>query len=272
MDFKADLHCHSNCSDGSSTPAELVKLAVEKGLSGLAITDHDTTLAYETAVAAAKEAGILLGTGIEFSCEFQGISLHLLGYDYLLNSPAVEQLCLRHRKRRLDRNRAILAELKKQKMPIEEEELLQSHAGKSIGRPHIAQIMVRKGYVASVRDAFHRYLGEGEKCYVAGEPFPPEEAIAALHEAKGKAFIAHPHLLPKGSPLEKILELPFDGIECFYARFPKNGCEKWLRIAEKKGWLISGGSDFHGTVKPESPLGSSFVDKKVFDSIFQNLP
>jgi predicted metal-dependent phosphoesterase TrpH len=242
------------------------------GLSGLAITDHDTTLAYDTAVAAAKEVGILLGTGIEFSCEFEGTSLHLLGYDYLLHSPAVEQLCIRHRKRRLERNRAILAELKKQGMPIEEEEIFQNHVGNSVGRPHIAQAMVRKAYVGSIREAFHRYLGEGEKCYVAGEPFAPEEAIGALHEAKGKAFIAHPHLIPKGMPLGKILELPFDGIECFYARFPKNNCDKWLQIAEKKGWLISGGSDFHGDSKPDAPLGSSFVDRKVFDSLFQNLP
>jgi hypothetical protein len=264
LSFYADLHCHSNCSDGTLAPGELVLHAKKIGLQGLAITDHDTIDAYRTAVPVAKKLGIRLGCGVEFSCQFQGFSIHLLGYDFSLSAPNVHDLCLRHQKRRESRNRAILEKLKAHQMEIAYEEL---QGGHTIGRPHIAQLMVDKGYVKNIREAFHLYIGEGKKCYVAGEPFLVEEALEVLHGAHGKAFIAHPQLLPDDFPVDELLKLPFDGIECYYARLRK---KSWIEIAVGKKWLMSGGSDFHGTVKPEIELGCSGVDKATFDAIFQH--
>jgi len=265
--FKADLHCHTTCSDGSYSPEELIAHAHAIGLKGLSITDHDSVASYQVAPEIAKKYGISLGSGVEFSCSFHGISVHILGYDFLLSKPEVHELCQRHQKRRIDRNRKILEKLKKYKMTLDEAEL---GKGKTIGRPHIAEAMVKRGYVQSVREAFHKYLAEDRPCYDPGEPFHVEEAIDVLHAAKGKAFVAHPHLLPKQLSLKALLELPFDGLECYYARFPLDASKRFLEIAANRKLLISGGSDFHGSVKPDIPLGASFVDQAVFDTIFSH--
>jgi len=266
LNYFADLHCHTDCSDGTLSPTDLIQLAKKIGLQGLSITDHDTIDAYQTAVPAAKEAGLLLGTGVEFSCEFHGISLHLLGYDFDLKNTAVHQLCERHRKRRESRNQTILKKLAEQGMQISYDELLAKTQGRTIGRPHIAQIMVEKGYVKNIREAFNHYIAEGRKCYDPGNPFTVEEAIDVLHTAGGKAFVAHPQLLPEEFPVEALLKLPFDGLECYYSRLLK---KSWVEIAQAKGWLMSGGSDFHGSVKPEIELGCSGVDRETFNRIFE---
>lgn len=261
MNYFADLHSHTTCSDGSVSPVELIGLAKQLGLKGLSITDHDSIDAYQTAIPAAKAAGIRLGTGVEFSCEFQGISLHLLGYDFDLKNLGIQQLCERHQKRREVRNRAILAKLDKAGMPIGYEEL------RGNGRPHIAQLMVEKGYVKNLREAFNHYIGEGRKCYDPGEPFTVEEAINVIHGAGGKAFVAHPQLLPEEFPVEELLKLPFDGLECFYSRLFK---KSWAEYADGRGWIKSGGSDFHGSGKPENELGCCGVDEETFNKIFQH--
>ncbi|MBS0647607.1 MAG: PHP domain-containing protein [Verrucomicrobia bacterium] len=268
MNYFADLHCHTHCSDGSLSPEQLIEHAKEIGLKGLSITDHDNIDAYQTAAAAAKKAGLLLGTGVEFSCEFQGISLHLLGYDFDLENRGVQQLCDRHRKRRDLRNTAILDKLSQQGMPIAYEELLSKAQGKTIGRPHIALLMLEKGYVKNMREAFNHYIGEGKKCYVQGEPFQVAEAIEVLHAAGGKAFVAHPQLLSEEFPVDALLKLPLDGLECYYSRLFK---KSWLEMAQSKGWLMSGGSDFHGSVKPEIELGCSGVDEATFHRIFEKI-
>lgn len=261
----ADIHTHSQASDGSYSPVDLVQHAKDRGLFGLSITDHDTTAAYATAIPKAKELGIRLGSGIEFSCVFEGYDVHLLGYDFDLNSPEIRALCLRHKNRRLYRNLAMLEKLRSHQIDIHMDDI-KVH-GDSVGRPHIAHVMVQKGYVTSIKEAFNRYLGEGKSCYVRGDSLTVDETIKVLHQAGGKAFIAHPHLLMTGFPIENLLEKPFDGIECHYAKIKNN--KRWLRIAEEKKWLMSGGSDFHGSVKENLPLGCQGIDKATFEQIFE---
>jgi predicted metal-dependent phosphoesterase TrpH len=266
MSFRADLHCHTTCSDGSLTPQELVALAKESGLSGLSVTDHDTIDAYETLIPEARRLGILLGAGVEFSCEFKGKSVHILGYDFRLDSPEIRAFCERHQKRREERNRAILAKLSRIGLVIGEQEL--PSAG-TVGRPHIAHLMVKKGYVSSFKEAFQLYLGEGKRCYDEGVTFSAQEGVDVIHQGGGKAFVAHPHLLSDGGFIRELLTLPFDGIECHYARCSPEKERRWLKIAKEKGLLISGGSDFHGALKEHIPLGSSWVDEECFHKIFQ---
>ncbi len=263
----ADLHTHTTCSDGSMTPTELIRHAKKLGLHGLSITDHDTIDSYSEAIEIAKKEGIHLGTGIELSCEFNGHSLHILGYDFDPFNDRILQLCQRHHRRREDRNLAMLEKLHQHQMPISYEELLAKARGNTIGRPHIAEIMMEKGYVKTIRDAFNLHIGEYGNCYVQGEPFSVQEAIDILHGAHGKAFIAHPQLLPKQLPLDDLLQHPFDGMECFYSRLTKRS---WIAIAEQKRWLMSGGSDFHGSVKPEVVLGCNGVDRDTFYRIFEH--
>lgn len=268
--FRADLHCHTNFSDGTLSPIELLDLAKKLELSGLAITDHDTIDAYASAVPAAKERGILLGTGIEFSCMHKEMSVHLLGYDFLLDSSELREFCQKHQSRRADRNRQILAKLSRLGFHIREEEL--GNQKRTIGRPHIAQLMVEKGYVGSIKEAFISYLGEGKCCYAPGASFSVKETIELIHRAKGKAFLAHPHMLEGAKKIRDLLSLPFDGIECHYAKFPPEKERKWIDLAKEKKLLISGGSDFHGAIKDYIPLGCSWVDEATFHTIFQHLP
>jgi predicted metal-dependent phosphoesterase TrpH len=273
-DFRADLHCHSTCSDGSLSPLEIVHLAKKKGLRGLSITDHDTTEAYVTGIVPlCKELGIELLTGVEFSAMHEDQSVHILGYGYQLHDPHIDALCAKHAARRKERNKAILELLGKHKMPISEEDLIaalpedDAKSVRTIGRPHIALAMVKKGYVGSIQEAFKKYIGEDRSCYAHGTALSIQETIDAIHSAKGAAIIAHPHLLPNGKLLKILLEMPFDGIECYYGTFPAKDHKRWIKIAQHRQWLITGGSDFHGTIKPNIELGCSWIDEPTFNTL-----
>jgi predicted metal-dependent phosphoesterase TrpH len=265
-DFKADLHCHSTCSDGTLTPSQLVLHAKEKGLSGLAITDHDTIDSYPLAFQTAQKENIKLITGAEFSAYFKNHSVHILCYAYPPESPILKTFSARHEQRRQNRNQAILDLLVFNEMPLNKEEIIKysPHAQGAFGRVHIARAMVQKGYVKDINEAFRLYLAENMPCYNPGELFTVEETLETIHRAGGLAFIAHPHLIKSNRLIKKLLDLPFDGLEAYYARFPTSENAKWIKMAETKKWMISGGSDFHGEVKPDTPLGASWVGEEIF--------
>lgn len=267
--FRADLHCHTNCSDGTVGPEELMRQAKSIGLQGLSITDHDTIAAYSQAVPLAKELKIFLGTGVEFSCRFQNQSIHILAYDFALSSSIIEMLCKKQQFNRLRRNQIILEKLQVKGISLTKEEL--DALGTVLGRPHIAQLMIKKGYVNSIQEAFALYLGDNKSCFYRGDLLEIEETIDLIHQANAKVFLAHPHLLSRSIPVKNLFKLPFDGIECYYAKISSNQEKKWLKLAKSKGLLISGGSDYHGSIKSYLPLGCSWVDRDTFFSIFQNV-
>jgi 3',5'-nucleoside bisphosphate phosphatase len=267
--FRADLHCHTLYSDGILSPEEIISKAKEIGLSGLSITDHDSIEAYETAPHFAKEKQILLGSGAEFSCAYNEANIHVLAYDFDVKNPSIQSFCEKHRERRNERNHVILEKLKRHNMVLDEEEL--RHMGHMIGRPHIARLLLKKGYVQSVRQAFELYIGDLKSCYYRGPGFSIEETLSLIHEAKGKAFIAHPHLMRSSSIVKNLLKLPFDGIECHYAKMPPDQERKWVKLAKERNLLMSGGSDFHGDFNDHNALGNSWVDEANFHQIFQNL-
>lgn len=270
-DFRADLHCHSTCSDGTLTPIEIIKLAKKIGLKGLSITDHDIIEAYKTTLPIAQEAGITLISGVELSAYHNRTSVHILGYSFSTESPIIEEFCLRHTRRRLDRNRQILTLLSKHGVHITEEDIQCEQGSKhTIGRPHIALAMLKKRYVNSIQEAFHKYIGEGRSCFSSGGYFSVEETIDVIHKAGGLAIIAHPHLIENQQTLNDLLSMNFDGIETFYARFPLPQNEKWNKIAEKKNWLITGGSDFHGEIKPTINLGCSWINEEKFKPLLDH--
>lgn len=174
-DFRADLHCHSLCSDGTVSPEGLVQLAIKVGLSGFSITDHDSIEAYPAAMLEAKKLGLEMISGVEFSSVHKGVSVHILCYSFSLGDSFIHQLCHTHKIRRHNRNREILRKLNAQGMFITEEDISQSvydlpEGRRTIGRPHIAQAMMRKGYVKTVSEAFKKYLGDGESCFAPGNP------------------------------------------------------------------------------------------------------
>ncbi|HSX14158.1 MAG TPA: PHP domain-containing protein [Chlamydiales bacterium] len=266
--FRADLHCHSICSDGSDTPLELLKLAKKAGLSGLSITDHDTIEAYSPEVlASAQEIGIQLLSGVELSTEFGNHTIHILGYGFDTQSKSLISFLEEMQRRRNERNRAILKKLASKNIIVTEEELatfVTVGVKKTIGRPHIAQIMLKKGYVRNLQEAFSNYLSEGTFYYVPGFKFTPLEAIQVIHEANGKAVLAHPHYIQKGRILNSLLDLPFDGIECYYGSLLEHQERPWIKIATDKNWIATGGSDYHGHFRPRISLGCSYVNEFTF--------
>lgn len=268
--FRADLHCHTTCSDGTSSPLEIIELASNLNLQGLSITDHDTISAYQAALPFAELKEIPLIPGVELSATHRQSSVHILAYSFSLNSTIIKSFCEQHRTRREIRYQKILDLLASQGKPLSSEDLPILTSTHSLGRPHIALGMIRKGYVKNIQQAFHEYLGEGKSCYVPGSTFSAEETIDVIHQANGLAIIAHPHLIDKVGVLRDLLEMPFDGIEGYYARFPASAQQRWIKIGAHKGWIITGGSDFHGTIKPNLMLGSSWVNKETFSILLQH--
>ncbi len=268
--FRADLHSHSTASDGTFTPTELITHAKEIGLAGLCITDHDTVNGYAEAIDAAQSLGLLLGSGVEFSSTDQGMSVHVLGYDIDIHSPDVHAFCLRHIERRRKRNQNIIDKLASKGMLIDATPLFEAiEKGKPIGRPHIAKQLIDKGYVRTIQEAFDLWLGDGKPCFDPGHPISTDETLEIIHQAGGKAFLAHPHFIKKKGEIARLLSKPFDGIECYYSKCTPAQEKKWIDEATKRGLLISGGSDFHGAIKPHIPLGCSWVGEETFHRIFE---
>lgn len=260
--FRADLHTHTNNSDGKLSAEELLKEAHEIGLSALSITDHDTVGAYtKTVFAYAETLGVHLLPGIEISSFFNGESIHVLGYGIDVNSKPLLELIARLKKRREDRNRAILQKLQNHAIFIDENELPDI---RSAGRPHIADRMMQKGYVTSIAEAFKKYLGDGKPAYVKGDEVPTELAIETIHKAGGAAVLAHPHLIKRKRTIKKLLELPFDGIECYYGSLAKDKENGFVQLAEERGLLKTGGSDFHGLDGRHTSLGRSWTQEDDF--------
>jgi 3',5'-nucleoside bisphosphate phosphatase len=264
-DFRADLHCHSTCSDGTLTPQELVLEAVKVGLKGLSITDHDTIEAYDQALPLAQEKGLLLLPGVEFSTVHKGIEIHVLGYGYDVNSPILRRFCERHSRRRCRRIEMIQELLAKQGMEVE----INSTAH-SLGRPHIAVAMLAKGYVKSIEEAFNKYLGRGQSCYCSLHPVSVPETIEVLRQAGGKVILAHPHIIEGNVVLKEVMGMNFDGLEGYYNRIHNAREQPWIKLAKSRNWLVTGGSDMHGKVKPGIPLGCSWVGEEAFMFLYKH--
>lgn len=261
--FRADLHTHTTFSDGSLTPEELVGLAAQAGLNGLCITDHDTVDAYPNAFFLGKEKGLRMISGAEFSSHWEKESIHILAYSFHLDHPGIVKLIDHHKNRRKNRVVGMLEKLAKYGMPLTIEDLPQD-LRKNLGRPHIGLAMIQKGYVRDLQQAFGEWLGEDRPCYVPGDLIDVATTIRAIQEAGGFAVLAHPHFIRNTSIIGKLLQMPFDGIECLYGNLPAHRTKRWEAIAKNKKILITGGSDFHGAIRPNIPIGCSTAPESTF--------
>ncbi|MGP0585863.1 PHP domain-containing protein [Paenibacillus timonensis] len=247
-----DLHTHTQASDGMNQPAENVRLAKEKGLTGLAITDHDTVAGIAEALLAGKELGLDVVPGIEISTRVGEKDIHVLGYYVDPEDKRFKERLARLRSVREERNGLIIAKLQQLGLSITLEEVKAGlsrplRPDESLGRPHIADTLVRKGYVSDMRDAFDRYLAEGKPGYASLPRIAPEEAIAWIREAGGAPVLAHPGLYGDDDLVRSILERGEPaGIEVYHS---DHGPEEELRyaaMAEQYGLIVTGGSDYHG--------------------------
>ncbi|MBB6051894.1 PHP domain-containing protein [Armatimonas rosea] len=258
----ADLHTHTTASDGTLTPTELVTAAHQCGLGLLAVTDHDTTAGVAEAQAAALGYGMQFLAGVELSAEGAPGKCHLLGLGIdPHHAPLVTTLATLSENRR-QRNLKIIARLNALGVAITLEEVIAlAPRGANIGRPHIAAVLLAKGVVTDLREAFTRYLADDAAAYVEKATLSPAEAIALVHEAGGLCFLAHPGLLKLAahetheSRVRALAALGLDGIEAYYSSYSPADEARFLRLAEKYQLLVTGGSDFHGDNKPDVPLG-----------------
>lgn len=261
---RVDCHCHTHHSDGSLSVADLLKLAKEKGLHGLSITDHDTLAAYQTAPTLAAELELELISGIEISAEYQKYSIHVLGFAFDLQHTALHEFCATLQLKRQQRNEAICQRLTECGLPLSFHELSIRFPEGSIGRPHIAKLLVEKGLIKSTRQAFERYLSNQGRCYIPGLEVGVEHAIDLIHQAGGLAVLAHPHLIRPLRIIPTLCEMPFDGIEAYYSHTTLAQAKPWLDLASKKNWIITGGSDFHSPQKNYIALGCAFTPPEYF--------
>lgn len=256
-----DLHAHTTASDGSLTPTQLVRLARERGLSALAVTDHDTVGGLAEAMDAAAERGIELVPGIELSVDYPHGELHLLGYYLDFRDGAFLEQLATLQENRTNRNGVMLRKIREHGFDITREEVEAEAGGGQIGRPHFARALIRKGYAASVPDAFERFLGPGRPLHVPKVRLDPETAIRMVHAAGGVAVLAHPKYLqlPGGASLTaelaRLQALGLDGVECYYRMHTPAETERYLEIARRLGLLVTAGSDFHGLFGEEPVLG-----------------
>lgn len=261
--MKADCHCHTIHSDGTLTPKALLDLAKTQQLTGLSITDHDTLAAYPEALSYAKTLDIELISGIEISAEHQKKSIHVLGYAFNLQNSELHNFCLALQHNREQRNQAMCARLTKLGVPIDIGELHARFSIGSIGRPHIAQLMVEKGFVRSFKEAFDRYIGDHCGGYIPGFQVEVPKAIDLIQQAGGFAVLAHPYSISSKKIVSELKEMPFDGVEVYYRHTTPLQIMPWLEITKNKGWIATGGSDFHDmAISP--PLGCAWTPPEYF--------
>jgi len=258
-----DLHCHSSASDGRLTPAQLVERAKHLGLKALALTDHDTVAGLGLFHVAGRTHGIETVSGVEISADYPTGTMHMLGLFVDSQNQAFRAFLKQLSDGRQVRNPQIISRLNELGMAITMEEVeaeagalregLGPHAGgKSVGRPHIAAVLIKKGYVESKQAAFDRFLAKGRAAYVARFLAPPEESINQIRSARGFAILAHPPYLLASDEAEMerdigaLKEMGLDGIEVYFSTHTPEQTALCLRLAKKFDLLISGGSDFHG--------------------------
>ena len=271
-----DLHTHSTASDGSDPPASLVAMAAACGLHAVALTDHDTVEGLGEAGAAAAGTGVRLVQGCELSCEVGSATMHLLVY-FLADEPGPLQDRLGAlQASRADRNRRIAQVLQGHGLDITLDEILAEAGNGSVGRPHVAGVLLRKGYVSSVQEAFDQWLAKGRPAYLDRERLLPAEAIRLAHASGAVAVLAHPTSLGYDGPaLEQFVAGlaadGLDGMECEYGRYPPELRVTLRAMADRLGLAVTGGSDYHGRYKPDIALGSGLGDLAVADDLLDAL-
>ena len=255
-----DLHTHSTASDGSLTPTELVGLAQRSGLQAIALTDHDTVNGLPEALAAGEEQGIEVVSGCELSVSAPKGFIHIVGL-FLPEKPVKLMEGMQYlRDRRADRNERIAAKLAELGVDVTYERILEIADGGTVGRPHIARAIVEAGAASDVQNAFDVYLGEGGRAYLPKDKFTPEKALALLKDEGATTILAHPYTMQldgdeEAEAIAGLKDMGLDGIECHYTEHTRTMTEKYLALAEGMDLLVSGGSDFHGSAKPDIALG-----------------
>lgn len=260
-----DLHVHSTCSDGTLSPTELVDYAIQKGLSAFALTDHDCVEGLDTILSYAKSLPNApeIIPGIELSTDENGQEVHMVGLFIDHHNPEFNQYLQEFIASRTTRNKKMCHLLQEHGMNITYEELEAEFPGAVLTRAHYAKLLLKHGYVKSIKEAFERFLGDHCPCYVSREKITPVMAIDLIKKAGGLAILAHPILYHMSDArldalVQKLKEAGLTGIEAIYSTYSPAEERQIRKLATKYDLLLSGGSDFHGENKPGLDLGTGY--------------
>jgi predicted metal-dependent phosphoesterase TrpH len=272
-----DLHTHSTASDGSLSPAELMERASERGLSAIALTDHDTIAGLEEAEKEAEKHGLRFIPGIEIEILWEPGEFHLLGLGIHRPSALFLEAISELARRREARNREIIERMRRSGIEVSYEEIRSLSGGHSVGRPHFATLLVNRGFVKNREQAFARYLGKDKPFYVPKEGMEFSHALAIIKDAGGLAILAHPlSLYVAWGRLPDLVKdfkaQGLDGLEAWHPTAKVHACKRLESLGKSLGLFITAGSDFHGESRPERKLGITAGDRKIDEAVLEAIP
>lgn len=263
-----DLHAHTTVSDGSLAPEALVAEAVRRGLSVLAITDHDQVRGVELCRAAAQGKNLEIVAGVEVSSALEDSTLHILGLFVDPKHAGFQNYLQQLFEERKQRAAKIIAKLQAIGMGVSLDEVLQEGKGAAVGRNHVAKLLLSKGLVGSRKEAFDRYLRKGCPAYVPYERAEPREAIDWIAKAGGRSFLAHPILVRDQNLLPKLVEWGLSGLEVIHPEHSPSDIQRYGKFCDERNLLKSGGSDYHGpNMERKGDLGRMNVPHEYLDRI-----
>lgn len=266
-----DMHVHSNASDGTSSPRELVDEALSLGLAGIALTDHDTTDGLQAARDYIQMHHLPLDfiPGVEMNTEVEGYEVHILGYFIDAANTRLNERLAEIRGQRHLRAANMVKKLNDLGINITFADVVRQAGTDLIARPHVARALIEAGCCRDIQEAFAKYIGKGKPAYVSRYKFTPQEAVQLIRGAGGIPVLAHPGLIGNQSLLSGILEIGIAGLEVYYPEHSDEQIEKYLKLAQEHKLLVTGGSDYHGMNQSESrsKLGAAGIDKELVQKI-----
>lgn len=270
-----DLHTHSVMSDGSMTPAEVVAQAADAGLSAIALSDHDVIDGVKEAREAGEKLGVEIVPAIELSAQSE-TETHILGFDIDTENELLLHTLSEAKKLRYQRNIETAENLQRLGFDVTMEEALALAPNGIVGRAHFARLMTMKGYVSSVKEGFDKWLTNGRPAYSSTQYLTDEQAVRLIKDAGGKAFVAHLHLMRKDddelvSFLKRLKSIELDGVEGYYTEYTPEMQQKYQALACELGLKISGGTDFHGAMKPHISIGRGLGNMEIPYEVLENI-
>jgi 3',5'-nucleoside bisphosphate phosphatase len=265
----ADLHVHTSESDGTLTPKQLVREALSRGLSAIAIVDHDTVGAIPEAEAAAQGEDLEVIAGIELTAQYEYQEIHILGYFVDCQDKALLEKLKLVQLNRIERVHKIVNNLDELGVKIDAQDVFNISGKGTVGRMHIARALVKDGLVATTAEAFRKYIGDKSPAYVLGFSLSPAEAINLIKGSGGVAVLAHPYMLHNDELIAEFVSYGLQGIEVYYPEHSQSLVNFYLDLAKKLNLLVTGGSDFHGSVKPDIKLGAIKIPFELVEKLRQ---
>ncbi len=263
----ADLHLHTTFSDGTETPARVVELVQSAGVSAMAITDHDNVEAIPIAQPVAERFGIELIPGIEMSASAEGLEVHLLGFFIDPGDPALQRHLAEQQARRVARVHEMVRKLQRIGVRIEAEEIFKVAGDGTVGRPHVARVLLKHGYVSTLSEAFSRYIGPDNPGFVPGSPLSPAQVIRVIRQAGGVPVLAHPVYLKRDPLIEAFVRDGLAGLEVYHSGHTPDLVRHYEQLADQLHLLKTGGSDYHGDSKEGLPVGAVKVPYALIEAL-----